>query len=112
LGEGTRGAATGHGGSSNSETIEQVGCWMGDSPDLGMEVSSSISDLGDKLLPARAIEVELVGLLDELVELIKGGVAPGGSHVNAVGERLGEGPFSARGATAGRAIRATVGAMF
>jgi hypothetical protein len=46
---------------------------MGDSPYLGMEVSLSISDLGDKLLPARAIEVELGGLLDELVELIYGG---------------------------------------
>jgi hypothetical protein len=52
LGEGPQGAATGNGGSSNSETIQQVGCWMGDSPDLGMEVSVSISDLGDKLLPA------------------------------------------------------------
>jgi hypothetical protein len=46
---------------------------MGGSPDLGMEVSSSISDLGDKLLPARSIEVELGGFLDELVELIEVG---------------------------------------
>jgi hypothetical protein len=74
LGEGPWGAATGHGGSSNSETIQQVGCWMGDSPYLGLEVSPSIADLGDKLLPARAIEVELGGLLDELVELIEGGL--------------------------------------
>jgi hypothetical protein len=78
---------------------------MGDSPYLGMEVSSSISDLGDKLLPARAIEVELRGLLDELVEIIEGGVAPGGSHATDVGDRLGEGFFR-------RGVLATVGAMF
>jgi hypothetical protein len=45
---------------------------MGDSAHLGMEVSTSIADLGDKVLPARAIDIELGGLLDEMIELVEG----------------------------------------
>jgi hypothetical protein len=43
---------------------------MRDGSHVGMEVATSIADFGNKILPDRALEIELGGLLNELVELV------------------------------------------